>query len=120
MERTTIQIQESVHDRFLYQFLRTVRKRCKLSPNYIILILDDYCGRLLDKMGIGSFDRMSQKVYQVERLSIGRKRYPMSDAIYFIEPTESSINMLVSDFTSKNIDYDQYGNIHIGFCRPCE
>jgi hypothetical protein len=39
-------------------------------------------------------------MYQIERLEYKRKRYPKTDALYFISPTEESITLLLKDFAS--------------------
>ena len=49
-----------------------------------------------------------------------RKRYPMSDAIYFIEPTHKSVAKIIADFPENDdFDYDQYGQTHIAFTSNC-
>ena len=61
-----------------------VKKSCTLSPDYIILVLDKYTARLFSQLNINFFDLNRHKVFQIEDLAKMRKRYPMSDAIYFI------------------------------------
>lgn len=44
----------------------------------------------------------------------------MTDAIYFIHPTEDSVKRIMDDFpTEDKLDFDQYGNVHIVFTGPC-
>lgn len=66
------------------------------------------------------YELYRQKVYQVEDLAKKRKRYPMTDVIYFIEPSLDSINALLADFPAQDkFDYDQYGQVHIVFTSTC-
>ena len=51
----------------------------------------------------------------------GRKRYPMTDALYFINACPESIHLIKNDFPEDDkLDYDQYGNVHIVFTGPCQ
>ena len=44
----------------------------------------------------------------------------MSDTIYFVEPTRDSIDLILADFPKQdNIEYDQYGQVHLVFTRNC-
>ena len=47
--------------------------------------------------------------------------------LYLIAPTKDSVLKLCQDFPETNldadgneIDFDQYGNVHIAFCSPCD
>ena len=44
------------------------------------------------------FDVYKVNLYQIERLEPKRKKFPNTDAIYFISPTADSISRLLSDF----------------------
>lgn len=58
-----------------------------------------------------------QKVFQIEDLTRHRKRYPQSDVIYYVAPCLDSVRRIVRDFKDKDeIDYDQYGMVHLAFC----
>eukprot|EP00347_Sterkiella_histriomuscorum_P013160 403365781 len=55
-------------------------------------------------------------VYQTEQLKLPRKRYPMSDVIYLIEPTPASISKVLEDFPEiEQFSYDHYGDVHLCF-----
>ena len=43
----------------------------------------------------------------IERLEVKRKRFPKTDAVYFISPTADSINHLLQDFSDEAIDVDK-------------
>jgi hypothetical protein len=42
-----INIKEYARSRLLHDMLYTVKNKCRLSPDYIILIVDDYTSKLL-------------------------------------------------------------------------
>ncbi len=67
-----------------------------MSPEYIIMVVDDHTSKLPTNLNIKTFDMMSQRVFQVESLGKERKRYPMSDVIYFIHPR--SVREMCRDF----------------------
>ncbi len=85
----------------------SIRKKCKFSPEYVILVMDDYSASLISKF-CTMFDLMEAgNVYQTERLTKERKRYPMSDAIYLVQPTHESINKIILDFPLEDkLSYD--------------
>ena len=59
-------------------------------------------------------------VYQVEYLMKSRKRYPMTDVVYFIHPSTDSLKSVMADYPEEDkLEYDQYGNVHLVFTGPC-
>jgi syntaxin-binding protein 1 len=65
------------------------------------------------------FDVYKANLYHIERLEVKRKRFPNTDAVYFISPTAESIDHLLKDFGEESIDKDkkpvQYGGVHLCF-----
>jgi syntaxin-binding protein 1 len=114
-----INIKEYGRSRLLHDMLTTVKNRAKTSPNYIILVLDDDTAKIMTRF-CDIFDLMEHgSVYQIERLKLFRKRYPMSDALYFVKPTLESIKKIITDFPLEDpLDYDQYGDVHLCFSNP--
>ena len=53
-------------------------------------IISDFC-TLFDLMEAGN-------VYQLEKLELKRKRYPMSDAIYLVYPSKDNIEAILEDY----------------------
>lgn len=51
------------------------------------------------------------RIYHTEKLEVNRKTYKNTDVIYFITPTEESINRIVEDFPD-DIRY-KYGAVHL-------
>ena len=87
-----------------------VKNNCTLSPGYTILVLDRFTAKLFAKLQINFYELYKYGIYQVEDIGKQRKRYPMSDAIYFVEPTSDSIGRIIADFPENDeIPYDQYG-----------
>jgi hypothetical protein len=71
-----INIKEFARSRLLHDMLYTAKNKCRLSPDYIILVVDDYTSKLLSNFS-DYFDLMENgNIYQIERLDLGRKRYP--------------------------------------------
>ena len=90
------------------------KERAALSKKYLILVCDKKCARLLNQLCITPIQLIRNHVYQIEDLTKLRKRYPLSDAIYFIAP--ESIDLVLKDFPAKDdIQYDQYGAVHLCF-----
>jgi hypothetical protein len=91
----------------LSEMFTYVRKRAILSPDYIILVVDKASAQLLNSLGSRQFDLITNKIYQVEDLNLGRKRYPMSDVLYLIEPAKRSVQKIIDDFPEQDkLDYD--------------
>ena len=73
----------------------------------MILVLDHYTAHLLINYKIDMCELFKRNVLQVEDLVKKRKRYPMTDVIYFIQPDEESIEKLIEDFPKEDeLPYD--------------
>ena len=100
-------LRHAAQDRIIHQMIAKVKDNCTLSPSYTILILDSFTAKLFSKLQINFYELYKYGIYQVEDLGKQRKRYPMSDAIYFIEPSRKSIDRIIGDFPEyDNIPYD--------------
>ena len=93
-----------------------VLPNCKESPNYVIMVLDDVSAKMISEF-CTTFDLMEAgNIYQLEKLHINRKRYPMSDVIYLVHPSKANIERIVEDFKDSDLyDYDHYGSVHLCF-----
>jgi hypothetical protein len=61
-----------------------VLPRCRESRDYLILVIDDIATKTISNY-CTTFELMqAANIYQIEKLSLARKRYPMSDAIYLV------------------------------------
>ena len=78
--------------------VENVRRHCFFSKDYLIMVVDSpalkvfsSCCQLYELVSIS-------KIYHIEKIEKTRKRYPQTDAIYFITPSEQSIDSLIKDF----------------------
>ena len=81
------------------------------QPAYKVLVLDDLATRI-----ISSCCKMSDITYagvsHVESLAKRRQPLPMLEAIYFVAPTQASVDAICRDFPGKK---SQYKMAHIVF-----
>ena len=102
-----LQLRQVAQDRIIDEMLSTVKHNCTLSPDYVVLILDKFTAHLFTSLNINFYELYRFQVFQVEELAKQRKRYPMSDAIYFIEPSRESVAAILKDFPMHDsISYD--------------
>lgn len=65
-------------------------------------MLDDHASQVLSAY-CSQYELMETgAIYQVEKLTLERKRYPCSDVVYLIEPTPASIAKVVGDFPEED------------------
>ena len=64
-----------------------VKQKARYSKDFIILVVDEHCQKIISSF-CSVYDLIEYaSIYQIEKLQKQRKRYPMSDVIYFIDPT---------------------------------
>jgi syntaxin-binding protein 1 len=79
-------------------------------------VLDQFTTKFMTKICVDFNEMFKYKVYQIESLTKARKRYPMTDVIYFVEPIQESITAILDDFPEDDpVDYDYYGQVHLAF-----
>lgn len=98
--------------RILNEMIEAVKKNAAYSKDYLIMVLDDVTTKIF-KQTCKMYDLLLFKVYHIEKLSLKRKRYQKTDAIYFISPSRESIQQLIDDFS--DLDRIQYGSVHLCF-----
>ncbi len=101
-------LNEYARSRILFDMLHErVLPKCRESPSYIIMVIDEKSKKMISSF-CSLFELMEAgNVYQLEKLELKRKRYPMSDAIYMVHPTKENIKRIVEDFSeSEDFDYD--------------
>jgi syntaxin-binding protein 1 len=86
--------------RILNDMIETARRHTQ-KKDYMIMVLDKAALRVFSSC-CKFFDVYKANLYQIERLEYRRKKYPETDALYFISPTEESINFLLQDFLSSD------------------
>ena len=83
--------------RILIDMLDCVKKHAVCSRDDLILIMDSSALKVFSSC-CKLFDVYRAGLYHIERLEKKRKKYPKTDAIYFISPTKESIECLLNDF----------------------
>ena len=93
-----------------------VLPNCKESKNFVIMVLDDQAAKMISNF-CTMFDLMEAgNIYQVEKLQLARKRYPMTDVVYLVQPSQKSIEKIIEDFPDDDqFPYDHYGTVHLCF-----
>ncbi|CAI2361502.1 unnamed protein product [Moneuplotes crassus] len=107
-----ISLREYARHRLLEDMISTVKKLERANNDYLILVMDKRTRELF--AGICSlFEIMSKNVFHLENLELIRKDFPSTPAIYFVTPTQSSIDSIIEDF--KDPDNPQYASAHVFF-----
>ena len=70
-------------------------------------MLDDFASKVISNF-CTTFDLMEAgNIYQIEKLSLSRKRFPMSDVVYLVQPSANSIQKIIEDFPMEDqFSYD--------------
>ena len=98
--------------RILNEMIEAVKKNAVFSKDYIIMILDDVTTKIF-RQTWKMYDLFLFKVYHLEKLNLKRKRYQKTDAIYFISPSDDSVQKLINDYSDPALI--QYGSVHLWF-----
>ena len=101
--------------RILDEMIKTVSANVGNPIGYYILVVDKESVKVLSSI-CRMYDLVSYKISTVEQLTLSRKRFPSSDAIYLVSPTKSAIGKIVEDF--KEASLPQYGWVHLCFLGP--
>jgi Sec1 family len=91
--------------RILNDMIENARRHAQ-DKEYLIMILDQAALRVFSSC-CKFFDVYKANLYHIERLEVRRKRFPNTDAIYFISPTEESITHLLNDFSDEVMDKEK-------------
>ena len=87
--------------------IEAVKKNSEFSRDYLIMILDHSAVRVFSSV-CKFYELYKVGLYHIEILEKKRKKYPQTDAIYFISPKRRSIETLIKDFSEKSNDpHDQ-------------
>eukprot|EP01137_Pigoraptor_chileana_P005929 Opistho-2@2974 len=105
-------IKETARERFINEVVRAVQP----ASGFKVLVVDRHAMRILSA-SCRMFDIVDEGVTLVESLELKRKPLVKFDAIYFITPTEKSINHLIEDFD--NASRPQYGAVHLFLTSAC-
>ena len=86
----TISLRSYSKQRILNEMIAAVQRNSQFTPNYLIMILDFSSCRVFSSC-CKWWELYKAGVYHTEILEKKRKKYPRTDAIYFISPTRRSI-----------------------------
>lgn len=115
-QSTAKQIKKNAVDRILINMIEETKygdpARRRADIPFLLLILDEYTAKLISSF-VTMTDVLNKGIFSVEKLEIGRQKFPNYQAIYFISPTKSSIDYILKDFEDKQ--NPQYKRIHIFF-----
>lgn len=107
-----ITLRDYAKHRLMEDMVSTVRKAERQNNDYLIMVMDKHTKLLFARI-CDLFEIMTKNVFHLENLELKRKEYPYTPAIYFITPTQESINKLIADF--QKIEQPQYASVHLFF-----
>lgn len=111
ISKNKFSLRENVKLRLLKDMVTGLKLNFPNVPNFI-LVLDPTTTRIVSSC-IKMMDLLEEGVVAIERLELSRKQFPKMHAIYFLSPTEETIEALLKDFV--NPKDPQYGNVHLYF-----
>ena len=79
---------------------------------FLILIVDEYTAKIISSF-VSMSDVLNKGIFSVEKLEMGRQKFPNYQALYFVSPTKTSVERIIKDFEDKA--NPQYKRIHIFF-----
>jgi syntaxin-binding protein 1 len=109
-------LRENVRLRLLKDMLSGLKQSFSNVPNFI-MVVDSMTTRIISSCA-KMIELLEEGVVAIERLDLVRKPFPNMHAIYFISPTDDSVDRVIKDFD--NGKSPQYGNIHLFFTNKCD
>ena len=88
--------------------ISNIQKTCPFT----ILVVDNYSAKVLSSY-LTMSDLLNRGIFTVELITNKRNRFPNYGVIYFISPTQKSIQALVEDFS--NLKRPKYSRVYIYF-----
>jgi len=109
-------LKKSAMNRILVSMIEDIKNGDPSSKRpevpFLLLVLDEYTSKLISSY-VTMTDVLNKGIFSVEKLEIGRQKFPNYQAIYFITPTKNSIDYVIRDFEDKQ--NPQYKRIHLFF-----
>ena len=90
VETTTLSLRSFAKSRILNEMIKEVKNHAQFSKSYLIMVLDFSSIRVFSSC-CKWFELYTAGVFHTEILEKKRKKYPKTDAIYFITPSKRSI-----------------------------
>jgi len=107
-----VTLRDYARHRLIDDMINQVKKSERGNNEYLIMVMDKHTRELLASI-CNLFEIMDKNVFHLENLELDRKEYPSTPAIYFISPTQTSVNKLIEDF--QNLDVPHYQSVHLFF-----
>ena len=109
-------LRENVRLRLLKDMLSGLKQSFPNVPNFL-MVVDSTTTRIISSCA-KMIELLEEGVVAIERLDLVRKPFPNMHAIYFITPTDDSIDRIMKDY--ENPKAPQYGSIHLFFTNRCD
>ncbi len=94
------------------EFLKAL-KGVRTKSGWKVLVVDDESMRDISSC-LGMYDIMEQGVTLVEPVYLRREPQPAMEAVYYLTPTEASVDALIRDFEGEK---EQYAAVHLLFSK---
>ena len=98
--------------RITVDLLESSIQNCIKTCPFTILVVDNYSAKVLSSY-LTMSDLLNRGIFTVELISNKRNRFPNYGVIYFLSPTQKSIQSLIEDFS--NIKRPKYNRAYIYF-----
>jgi syntaxin-binding protein 1 len=108
--QTIFSLRRNSQERVISMF-DEVRSKSKGALCFL-LVVDQKTLRFVSSY-LKMMELMEKGVTAIEKLELKRKKFPKMNAIYFLTPTQTSINLLIEDYNNKKDP--QYGQVHLFF-----
>jgi syntaxin-binding protein 1 len=115
---STSNLQKLVGTKLISEMLRCESVRQKEKGDWKVLVMDHLATRILSA-SCKMHDIMSEGITIVEDIKKRREPLGMLEAVYFIQPTEDSINELINDFDKGHAIVPKYKAAHVFFTQAC-
>lgn len=103
-------LRSTVRERILSDMLRSVNEQ---NSSWKVLVVDKHTLQILNASCRVS-DLMEERITVIENLHMKRQPLPTLDAVYFLTPTEESVEAFLFDWTRKD-NKRLYQNAHLFF-----
>ncbi|CAF3813017.1 unnamed protein product [Rotaria magnacalcarata] len=115
---TTSNLQKLVGAKLINEMLRCESVRQKERSDWKVLVMDRLATRIISA-SCKMHDIMSEGITIVEDIMKKREPLGMLEAVYFIQPSERSVNELINDFDKANALVPKYKAAHVFFTEAC-
>ncbi|CAF1158465.1 unnamed protein product [Adineta steineri] len=115
---TTSNLQKLVGAKLINEMLRCDSVRQKERNDWKVLVMDRLATRIISA-SCKMHDIMSEGITIVEDIMKKREPLGMLEAVYFVQPTERSVNELINDFDKANALVPKYKAAHVFFTEAC-